>query len=104
MTVGMVLLSRLGVGTSTLVRRRSTCSCSGSGSAMVMQVLVLAAQNAVDYQHLGVATSGSTLFRQVGGSIGVALFGAIFANRLAVRARADTCRRACSRRPRRTRP
>ena len=32
---------------------------------------------------LGVATSGSTLFRQIGGSIGVSVFGAIFANRLA---------------------
>ena len=49
---------------------------------MVMQVLVLAAQNSVDYRMLGVATSGSTLFRQIGGSIGVAAFGAIFANRL----------------------
>lgn len=47
-----------------------------------MQVLVLAVQNAVDYEYLGVATSGSTLFRQVGGSIGVSLFGAIFANQL----------------------
>ena len=47
-----------------------------------MQVLVLAVQNAVDYRFLGVATSGSTLFRQIGGSIGVAAFGAIFANRL----------------------
>jgi hypothetical protein len=50
---------------------------------MVMQVLVLAAQNAVDYRLLGVATSGSTMFRQIGGSIGVSIFGAIFANRLA---------------------
>jgi DNA-binding MarR family transcriptional regulator len=55
----------------------------GLGLGMVMQVLVLAVQNAVDYRFLGVATSGSTLFRQVGGSIGVALFGAIFSNRLA---------------------
>jgi DNA-binding MarR family transcriptional regulator len=55
----------------------------GLGLGMVMQVLVLAVQNAVDYRFLGVATSGSTMFRQVGGSIGVALFGAIFANRLA---------------------
>jgi len=47
-----------------------------------MQVLVLAAQNAVDYRLLGVATSGSTLFRQVGGSIGVSVFGAIFTNEL----------------------
>jgi EmrB/QacA subfamily drug resistance transporter len=55
----------------------------GLGLGMTMQVLVLAAQNAVPYELLGVATSGSTLFRQVGGSIGVSLFGAIFANRLA---------------------
>jgi hypothetical protein len=47
-----------------------------------MQVLVLAAQNAVDRRMIGVATSGSTLFRQIGGSIGVALFGTIFATRL----------------------
>ena len=53
------------------------------GLGMVMQVLVLAAQNAVEYRLLGVATSGSTLFRQVGGSVGVSLFGAIFASRLA---------------------
>jgi len=43
---------------------------------------VLAAQNAVDFRNIGVATSGSTLFRQIGGSIGVSMFGAIFANRL----------------------
>jgi DNA-binding MarR family transcriptional regulator len=54
----------------------------GLGLGMTMQVLVLAAQNSVDYRMLGVATSGSTLFRQVGGAIGVAIFGAIFANQL----------------------
>ena len=64
----------------------------GLGLGMVMQVLVLAVQNAVDYRNLGVATSGSTLFRQIGGSIGVAVFGAIFANRLAQRARRRGCR------------
>ena len=55
----------------------------GFGLGMTMQVLVLAAQNAVPYELLGVATSGSTLSRQVGGSIGVSIFGAIFANQLA---------------------
>ena len=55
----------------------------GLGLGMVMQVLVLAVQNAVDYKYLGVATSGSTLFRQIGGSIGVSAFGAIFSNDLA---------------------
>jgi hypothetical protein len=42
---------------------------------------VLAVQNSVPFEVMGVATSGSTLFRQVGGSIGVSLFGAIFAAR-----------------------
>ena len=56
----------------------------GLGLGMVMQVLVLAVQNSVDHSVLGVATSGSTMFRQIGGSIGVALFGTIFANRLHV--------------------
>jgi EmrB/QacA subfamily drug resistance transporter len=81
-TLGLVLLSRLEVGTSTLVAGLYML-VMGLGLGMVMQVLVLAAQNAVDYRYLGVATSGSTLFRQIGGSIGVAMFGAIFANQLA---------------------
>jgi len=46
-------------------------------------VLVLAVQNGVDYRNMGVATSGSILFRQIGGSIGIAIFGAIFTNELA---------------------
>jgi EmrB/QacA subfamily drug resistance transporter len=82
MTVGMFLLSRLGVSTPGWVAALYMVVL-GLGLGMVMQVLVLAVQNAVDYRLLGVATSGSTLFRQIGGSIGVALFGAIFANRLA---------------------
>ena len=32
---------------------------------------------------MGVATAASTFFRSIGGSFGVAIFGAIFANRLA---------------------
>ena len=40
----------------------------GLGLGMVMQVLVIAVQNAVDYRDLGVATSGATLFRLIGGS------------------------------------
>ena len=37
-------------------------------------------QNAVPYSELGVATSGATFFRSIGGSFGAAIFGAIFAN------------------------
>jgi EmrB/QacA subfamily drug resistance transporter len=81
MTLGLLLLSRLEVDTSAWVSA-GYMVVLGLGLGMVMQVLVLAAQNAVDYKYLGVATSGSTLFRQVGGSIGVAAFGAIFANQL----------------------
>jgi hypothetical protein len=55
----------------------------GLGLGGVMQVLVIAVQNAVDYRDLGVATSGATLFRLIGGSLGTAILGAIFANRLA---------------------
>ena len=49
---------------------------------MVMQVLVLAVQNAVAYEILGSATSGVTLLRGIGGSLGTAVFGAIFTTRL----------------------
>jgi EmrB/QacA subfamily drug resistance transporter len=54
----------------------------GLGLGMVMQVLVLATQNAVPYEQLGVATSGATLFRSIGGSLGTAVLGAVFTNRL----------------------
>ncbi|GLQ48200.1 EmrB/QacA family drug resistance transporter [Dyella lipolytica] len=54
----------------------------GLGLGMVMQVLILAVQNSVHFKHMGVATSGATLFRSIGGSIGVAAFGALFTNGL----------------------
>ena len=52
---------------------------------MVMQVLILAVQNAVEFRHMGVATSGATLFRSIGGSVGVAAFGAVFSHGLHAR-------------------
>jgi DNA-binding MarR family transcriptional regulator len=55
----------------------------GLGIGMVMQVLVIAVQNDVEYRDLGVATSGATLFRLIGGSLGTAILGAVFASRLA---------------------
>ena len=82
MTVAMYLLSGLSVE-MPIWQTAAYMLLLGLGLGMTMQVLVLAAQNAVPYEQLGVATSGSTLFRQVGGSIGVSIFGAIFANQLA---------------------
>jgi hypothetical protein len=55
----------------------------GIGIGLVMQVLVLVVQNDVDRRDIGVATSTATFFRSVGGSFGVAIFGTIFASRLA---------------------
>ena len=82
MAVGLFLLSTIGVSTPTLTTA-GYMVVLGLGLGMVMQVLVLAVQNSVAYQYLGVATSGSTLFRQIGGSIGVSVFGAIFSTNLA---------------------
>ena len=81
MAVGLLLLSRLDVGTST-VASALYLLVLGLGLGSVMQVLVLAVQNAVDYRVLGAATSGVTLFRGIGGSVGAAVFGAIFTSRL----------------------
>ena len=63
-------------------RARPTCCSSGVGLGMVMQVLILAAQNSADFRDLGVVTSGVNFFRSLGGSIGVAVFGAIMTARL----------------------
>jgi EmrB/QacA subfamily drug resistance transporter len=54
----------------------------GAGNGMTMQVLVVAVQNAVDYEDLGTATASTNFFRSIGSSIGVAVFGAIYANLL----------------------
>jgi predicted MFS family arabinose efflux permease len=81
MTFAMILLSQLSIHSSSLSASLDMLVL-GLGLGMVMQVLVLAVQNAVEFRVMGVATSGSILFRQIGGSIGLAIFGAIFANSL----------------------
>ena len=81
MTVGLLLLSRLDLTTSSAAAD-AYLLVLGLGLGMVMQVLVLAVQNAVDYAVLGAATSGVTLARGIGGSFGAAIFGTIFSSRL----------------------
>jgi EmrB/QacA subfamily drug resistance transporter len=80
-TVGLLLLAQLDRQTSTGLAALYML-IFGMGLGMVMQVLVLAVQNSVDYEMLGVATSGATLFRSIGGSLGTALLGAVFTNKL----------------------
>ncbi|MFI1190390.1 MFS transporter [Streptomyces californicus] len=79
--VGMALLSLLEADTSVL-----TYSCYqavlGTGIGLVMSVLVLAVQNSVRPSDLGTATSANNYFRQIGGSVGAAVFGTLFAGRL----------------------
>jgi EmrB/QacA subfamily drug resistance transporter len=82
MTLGLYLLSLMGVHTSTL-RDAVYMLVLGLGLGGVMQVLVTIVQNGVPHSELGVATSGATFFRSIGGSLGTAVFGAIFSNVLA---------------------
>ncbi|MFF1307355.1 MFS transporter [Streptomyces sp. NPDC058307] len=80
--VGMWLLSRLEVDTPRL-HYSIWMAVLGAGIGMVMPVLVLAVQNSVRPADLGTATSANNYFRQIGGSVGAAIFGTLFADRLA---------------------
>ena len=79
MTAGLFLLHLMGVHTSTALDALYMLVL-GMGIGGVMQVLVIIVQNGVPHSELGVATSGATFFRSIGGSFGTAIFGAIFAN------------------------
>ncbi|MFI6931234.1 MFS transporter [Streptomyces sp. NPDC050287] len=79
--LGMGLLSRLDVDTPRL-HYSIWMAVLGAGIGMVMPVLVLAVQNSVDPADLGTATSANNYFRQIGGSVGAAIFGTLFADRL----------------------
>jgi len=55
----------------------------GAGLGLIMQNVVLAAQNAVAADQIGTATSTNNYFREVGATLGVAVFGTLFTSRLA---------------------
>ncbi|HVM41602.1 MAG TPA: MDR family MFS transporter [Acidimicrobiia bacterium] len=82
MSVGLMLLSTMDRSTS-FPMAAVFMVVIGIGFGMTMQVLVISVQNAVEYRDLGVATSSAQFFRSMGGSFGVALFGTVFATRLA---------------------
>jgi EmrB/QacA subfamily drug resistance transporter len=81
MAAGMFMLSRLGVSTSRLDLSLDYVVL-GLGMGFVMQMVSLIAQNSVELRDMGVASSARMFFQQMGGSLGVAAFGAIFASRL----------------------
>ncbi len=78
--LGMWLLSRLEVDTPRL-HYSLWMAVLGAGIGMVMPVLVLAVQNSVRPADVGTATSAGNYFRQIGGSVGAAVFGTLFASR-----------------------
>jgi EmrB/QacA subfamily drug resistance transporter len=54
----------------------------GAGLGLIMQVVVLVVQNAVPASQIGTATSTNNYFREVGASLGTAVFGTLFTTRL----------------------
>ncbi|MFF2012156.1 MFS transporter [Streptomyces sp. NPDC058195] len=79
---GMWLLSLLDADTPR-IEYSIAQAVLGIGIGLVMPVLVLAVQNSVAPADIGSATSANNYFRQIGGSVGAAVFGTLFAGRLA---------------------
>ncbi|MGC9973887.1 MAG: MFS transporter [Gaiellaceae bacterium] len=77
--VGLYLFSRLGIG-STYADMLFAMVIAAFGMSMAMTPTVAAAMSAVDVDKAGVSSAVLNSFRQVGGSIGIALLGAILAH------------------------
>ncbi|MEU8340409.1 MFS transporter [Spirillospora sp. NPDC048832] len=80
--VAMFLLSRLHTDSSELLIG-ADLALLGVGMGLTLQILILAAQNAAAPADLASTTSGVSFFRNLGGAMGVAAFGAILTNRVA---------------------
>lgn len=81
MIVGLYMLTTIEVETS-LMKVSLFLIVFGAGLGLIMQVAMVVAQNSAPQRDIGVASSTSTFLRSIGGSFGVALYGAIFANEL----------------------
>ncbi|WP_248193998.1 MDR family MFS transporter [Micrococcus endophyticus] len=79
LTAGMALLATLHYDTPFVLVSLHMLLL-GAGVGMTMQNLVLVVQNTTDPRQMGVASSGVTFFRSLGGSVGVAAMGAVVAN------------------------
>ena len=82
MTLGLILMSTLNETTAFGVLSIYAIMV-GAGLGLSMQTIVIALQNSVDFQDMGIATSSNTFFRSLGGAFGTAIFGTIFSNRVA---------------------
>jgi EmrB/QacA subfamily drug resistance transporter len=86
--LGMWLLSLMDADTPQLTYS-IYMAVLGLGIGLVLPVLVLAVQNSVRPTDIGAATSANNYFRQIGGSVGAAVFGTLFADRLGRRLAAE---------------
>jgi EmrB/QacA subfamily drug resistance transporter len=82
MTAGLVLLAAV-AGEPSRTATGIGLGVFGLGFGMVGQVLTVAVQNGVDRTQLGVAMAATSFFRGLGGAIGAAVLGAVFASRAA---------------------
>ncbi|MDO8107266.1 MDR family MFS transporter [Isoptericola sp. b441] len=78
---GLLLLGQIGVATPYWELALAMVIL-GLGVGGAMQNLTLIVQNSVPHGVLGAATSAQNYFRQIGASLGIAVFGSIFVNRL----------------------
>ncbi len=81
---GLFLISRLDAE-SSLWLTRGFMVVIGLGMGMTMPLFTLTVQNALPYSLLGVGTAAVQFFRQLGGTMGVAVFGSLLATRFASR-------------------
>jgi len=81
MTGGMLLLATLGPSTSRITSM-AFFVIFGIGMGFLMQITTLIVQNSVEPKDMGVASSSRSFFQQIGGSIGVSIFGVVFYNTL----------------------
>jgi EmrB/QacA subfamily drug resistance transporter len=73
MIISMVMLANM----SSVGFAVATMAIFGVGLGLAMPVFTLTVQNAVPASQLGVVTAASTLFRNLGGTIGIAVFGSV---------------------------
>jgi EmrB/QacA subfamily drug resistance transporter len=85
MSVALVLLAAFASAPSRLTTAVAL-ALFGLGFGMVTQILVVAVQNSVERRELGVATAVTGFFRALGGAIGAAVLGAVFAARAGIHA------------------
>ena len=81
MTIAIYLLTHLGPHT-TRVTSALFFVVLGVGMGFLMQITSLIVQNSVEQKDMGVASSSRAFFQQIGGSMGVSLFGVIFIHKL----------------------